>query len=363
MSHKFAILTGLLLWASGLLYAQATIEAAQVVALPVERKVELPGEFLPWEQTAVHAKITGFVEKVLVDRGSQVREGDLLAQIVVPEMEAQLAEAQARVRMLESQVAEAEARVAAARSTYDKLHAASETPGAIAGNELIQAQRQVEAEESAVKAAQASVAATQASVKAVQETQAYLRITAPFAGVITTRYVHPGALVGAQTGPLFDIEQQSRLRLVVAVPERDAGGIPRGRRVTFRVPAYPNMSFTGVVARLSGEVDPKTRSMPVELDVENPQGRLAPGMFPSVTWTVLSQGSVLLVPPTAVAVTTERTFVNRIRGGVVEWVDVVKGAASGDLVEVRGNLDSGDIVARRGTDELRPGTRVQTKVR
>ncbi len=352
-----------LLAAAALARGQETIEAARVVAHPVERRVELPGEFFPYQQTAVHAKIAGFVQTVLVDRGSHVQEGQLLAEMVAPEMEAQLAEARARVQVMESDVAEGEARVAGARSTFEKLRAASETPGAIAGNELIQARQQVEAEQARVKAAQSSVVAAQASVKAIQDTQAYLRVTAPFTGVITTRYVHPGALVGAQTGPLFDVEQQDRLRLVVAVPERHAGSIPRGHRITFTVPAYPRTAFTGVVALVSGTVDPATRTMPVELDVLNPQGRLAPGMYPDVTWPVLSRGSVLLVPSSAVAVTTERTLVNRIRNGVVEWVDVEKGAASGELIEVRGNLDSGDIVARRGTDELRPGTRVQVKFR
>jgi membrane fusion protein, multidrug efflux system len=361
--HLPRMVVGLLMAAAGLARGQPTIDAARVVAHPVERKIELPGEFLPYQQTAIHAKIAGFVQTVLVDRGSHVQAGQLLAGMVAPEMEAQLAEARARVQVMESDVAEGEARVAGARSTYEKLRSASETPGAIAGNELIQARQQVEAEEARVKAAQSSVNAAQASAKAIQDTQAYLQVTAPFTGVITARYVHPGALAGAQTGPLFDVEQQDRLRLVVSVPERHAGSIPRGHKIAFTVPAYPGTAFSGVVARVSGTVDPATRTMPVELDVQNPQSRLAPGMYPDVTWPVLSRGSVLLVPPSAVAVTTERTFVNRIRDGVVEWVDVVKGAASGELIEVRGNLGSGDVVALRGTDELRPGAHVQVKVR
>jgi RND family efflux transporter MFP subunit len=353
----------LLIPAATLAPAQQTIEAARVVARPVQRKIELPGEFLPYQQTAVHAKIAGFVQTVLVDRGSQVHEGQLLAAMVAPEMESQLAEARARVQMMESDVAAGEARVAGAQSTYEKLRAAAETQGAIAGNELIQARQQMEAEQARVKAAQSSVVAAQASAKAIQDTQAYLQVTAPFTGLITARYVHPGALAGAQTGPLFDVEQIDRLRLVVSVPERHAGNIPRGLKIAFTVPAYPGAAFTGAVARLPGTVDPATRTMPVELDVENPHGRLAPGMYPVVTWPVRSPGSVLLVPPSAIVVTTERVFVNRIRDGVVEWVDVVKGEAAGDLTEVRGNLASGDIIARGGTDELRPGTRVQARLR
>src|ERR1044071_742883 len=96
-------------------------EAARVVAHPVERRIELPGEFLPYQQTAIHAKVAGFVESVPVDRGSRVQEGQLLASMTAPEMDAQLAEARARVQIMESDVAAAQARVAAPQSTYEKL--------------------------------------------------------------------------------------------------------------------------------------------------------------------------------------------------------------------------------------------------
>jgi hypothetical protein len=96
--------------------------------------------------------------------------------------------------------------------------------------------------------------------------------------------------------------------------------------------------------------------MPVELDVNNSDGTLAPGMYPSVKWPVRGQSPALWVPKTSVVTTTERTFVVRSRGGSAEWVDVKKGAAEGDLVEVMGNLKAGDMVVRRATDEMRDGT-------
>src|SRR5437764_15321568 len=110
------------------LSAQQTIDAVHVISRPVQRKLELPGEFLPYEKTSIHANAAGFIQKVLVDRGSRVQEGDLLAEIVAPELESHLAEARARVFTAESQVAEAQAQVAAARSTYEKMRAASQTP-------------------------------------------------------------------------------------------------------------------------------------------------------------------------------------------------------------------------------------------
>jgi len=339
------------------------VEAARVAALPVERKVDLPGELLPYQRTEIRARVPGFVQKVLVDRGSHVKEGETLAELAAPEMEARLAEAYNRVLTQEATVAEAKARLAAAESTLARLKAASATPGVIAGNELVLATHEVEAARARVTAETSSVESARAATKALHDTLAYLKITAPFEGTITERRVHPGALAGPQTDALFELEQLNRLRLVVALPEREAGSIPRGKKMTFKVPAFPDTSFTATVARVGGAVDVKTRTMPVELDVQNQKGQLAPGMYAAVSWMVLSQGSLLLVPPTAVAVTTERTFVNRIREGKVEWVDVIRGTVSGGLLEVRGMLDEGDVIARRGTDELRPGMRVQARVK
>jgi RND family efflux transporter MFP subunit len=148
---------------------------------------------------------------------------------------------------------------------------------------------------------------------------------------------------------------------VVPVPEDAVAGTQPGQTITFRVPAYPGETFTGKVSRLGRALDIKTRTMPVELDVLNPSGRLSPGMFAEVAWTMRRQQPSLFVPPSAVATTTERTFVVRIRNGQTEWVDVKRGASMQQLVEVFGDLHAGDQVAVRGTDELRAGTKVQPK--
>jgi RND family efflux transporter MFP subunit len=189
--------------------------------------------------------------------------------------------------------------------------------------------------------------------------QAYLRITAPFDGVVTDRLVHPGALVGSGADPLLIIQQVSHLRLVVAVPEEDVGGIERGGKVEFRVPAYPERTFSGTIARSAHALDQKTRTMPVELDVLNSDGSLSPGMYPAVKWPVRRSRPALFVPKTSIVTTTERMFVVRDRNGRAEWVDVRKGVEDGDLVEVTGNLQPGDRVVRSATDEIREGAALQ----
>jgi len=330
-----------------------------VVSKAVSRTVDLPGEIQPYLSVEIHAKVSGYLERITVDRGSAVKAGERIAELRAPELQAQIAEAESKVQGAESDRAQAEAQLNAAQSTYDRLKKASETPGAIAGNELVQAEQQVDAAKAVVKARMQAVAAARNAVQAQKDVQAYLHITAPFDGVVTERLAHPGALVGPNTEPLVRIEQVSRLRIIVPVPEQNLGSLSHGAAVGFRVPAYPERVYTGTVARSAHMLDPKTRTMAVELDAANRDGSLAPGMYPTIKWPVHTGPAALWVPKTAVVTTSERTFVIRERGGHAEWVDVKKGAADGDLVEVSGNLHPGDRVVRRATDEIREGAAIR----
>jgi membrane fusion protein, multidrug efflux system len=330
-----------------------------VVSKAVSRTIDLPGEIQPYLSVAIHAKVSGYLERITVDRGSSVKAGELIAELRAPELQAQIAEAESKVQGAESDRAQAEAQLNAAQSTYDRLKKASETPGAIAGNELIQAEQQVDAAKAVVRARAQAVAAARNAVQAQKDVQAYLRIAAPFDGVVTERMAHPGALVGPNTDPLVTIEQVSRLRIIVPVPEQNLGGLTHGATVGFRVPAYPERVYTGTVARSAHMLDPKTRTMVVELDAANRDGSLAPGMYPTIKWPVQTGKAALWVSRTAVVTTSERTFVIRDRDGHAEWVDVKKGSADGDLVEVSGNLHAGDRVVRRATDEIREGAAIR----
>ncbi len=346
------------LFTSAIAFPQSTGLVA-VISRPVSRTVDLPGEFQPYRSVEIHAKIRGYLDRVLVDRGSTVKRGQLLAQLSAPEMQAQIVVAEARVRATESDRAQAESQLAALQSTSGRLKKAAETPGAIAGNELIQAQSQVDAAQALVQSKKQATAAAQAEVRAQKDLEGYLRVTAPFDGMVTERLLHPGALVGTASDPvLLVIQEISRLRLVVAVPETDVAGIVSGGKVEFHVPAYPNRAYSGTVARSSHSIDPKTRTMAVELDVFNRDGSLSPGMYPSVKWPVRGARASLLVPKTSVVTTTERTFVIRNRGGRAEWVNVAKGALDGDLTEVSGPLQPGDMIVKRATDELRDGSAI-----
>lgn len=339
-----------------------SVEVTKVIAKPLDLTVRLPGELQPYESVALFAKVPGFVEKISVDRGSRVRAGQEITVVSAPELASQRAEAESKAQSAQSQLAGAQAKLAADQSTYDKLQSASRTPGVVAGNDLLLAQKAVEADQAQLKALQENAQAAKQALRAVAETEQYLRIRAPFNGVITERNVHPGALVGpAQSTPMLRIETLDHLRLVVPVPEAYVSAVPERSRVKFSVPDHPNETFTGTVARLSHAVDVKTRTMAVELDVSNASRQLTPGTFAQVTWPVHRQAPSLLVPTSAIASNLERTFVIRIRDGKAEWVDVKAGANQDKLTEVFGDLHAGDEIAVRGTDEIASGANVKAQ--
>jgi RND family efflux transporter MFP subunit len=315
--------------------ATPQVDVVKVVAKPLDTATHLEGELRPYEAVALFARASGFVQNVLVDRGSRVRKGEVLITVVAPELGAQRAEAQAKLE--------------GDKSTFERLNAASQTPGAVAGQE--------------VELARAAVQADQARVDSLRALEQYLTVTAPFEGTIIERNVHPGALVGPQGGanqpPMLRLEEVNKLRLVVPVPEGLAGAIAPGVPATFTVRAFPGVKFSGVTARIAHSVDAATRSMPVELDVDNSDGRLAPGMFADVLWPVKRSGPSLFVPPSAIVQSTERTFVVRVKDGIVEQIPVQRGTTQGDLVEVFGALQDGDVIARHGSEELRNGVHVE----
>jgi len=370
-----------------------SVPVSRVISKDVDRQLKLPGELRAYQDVAIYPKVQGFVETLKVDRGSIVKRGQVLIRMSAPELASRTAEAQAkvgatrdqrlemeaRVRSVREQRAEADTKLSADEGTYRRLKAASATPGVVAENDVDIARQNVEADRAHIRlldenerAAQAVVQsqsenekAATSSARSVRDIETYLIIRAPFDGIITERNVNKGSLAGPTSGgngaPMLRIQQISKLRLVVAVPEADIAGITGGDRISFTVPAYPGEKFAGVVARISHTLDEKTRSMPVEVDVINDSARLSPGMFPEVVWPAKRLQPSLFVPPSAVAVTTDRIFVVRIRNGTAEWVDVKRGVSIGELVEVFGDIAENDLVATRGTDELRVGTKVNVK--
>ncbi len=314
-----------------------TVDVTPVSSQRLQTTVRLPGELAPYEVVALFPRINAFVEEVLVDRGSIVRKGQLLLRLSAPELTAQRAEAQAKLIGLQS--------------TYDRTRAAASTPGAVAKHDL-------EVSEAAAKA-------EAAHLEALKTLEGYLAVRAPFAGTVTERNVHPGALVGPAQGgnalPMLRVESVQRLRLTVAVPESEVGAIADGATAEFVARTWPGERFTGTIRRVAHAVEPRTRTMPVELDVDNHAGKLAPGIYTEVRWPVRRAAPSLFVPTSAIVQTPNQTFVDRVRDGVVERVPIERGTVIKDRTEVFGGLGPGDLVLRRGSEELSSGARVNAR--
>lgn len=345
---------------------QPSVEVTTVKSQTLNTTERLPAELTPYESVDIYAKETGFVKSIKVDRGSTVKQGELIAELEAPELIAQRGQAEAAYQSAEAQLAAGQAKLAADQATYQHMSAASKTPGVVAANDLDIAQKTAQSDEANVGALRMTAEAAQETVKAVTQLESYLNITASFDGQVTTRYVHPGALVGPAGGagtmtPIVRIETLNRLRLVVPVPENDAAGVPEGTQVSFNAPLFPGRIFRAPIARISHGIDTKTRTMPVELDVQDPRAELVPGTFCEVEWPIHRTYPTLFVPVSAVASDLEKTFVIRVANNRTEWVDVRTGVRAGELMEVFGDLRAGDEVAIHGTDQLRAGTEVSSR--
>ncbi|MGH9655480.1 MAG: efflux RND transporter periplasmic adaptor subunit [Bryobacteraceae bacterium] len=344
--------------------AAPAVETVKVLSRRLDSSISLPAELLPYQAVNIYPKVTGFLQWIGVDRGSRVKRGQTLARLEAPEIVAQKFEAQAKLRSAQSKQTATEAKLAADQGTYKRLKVAAATPGVISDEELDVAEKRVEGDRATVASLLDATEAARENLHSVETLGSYLAVTAPFDGVITERNVHPGDLVGPASGrtagkPMLRLEQVNRLRLVVAVPEAYVAGARAGQNVNFSVVAFPGKVFQGVVSRIADSLDQRTRTMPVEMDVWNPDWTLHSGMFPQVSWPIERPYPTLFVPQSAVVRTMESTFVIGVRGGVTKRVEVKTGVLSQNLIEVFGDLHPGEEVVLHASEELRPNTRVK----
>jgi membrane fusion protein, multidrug efflux system len=346
--------------------APTTVSTVSIESRKLQTTVMLPAQLIPYEQVDIYPKITGFVQTVTVDRGSHVHRGQLLVRLTAPEVVSQRSQAEAAVRAAESQLANAQAKLASDNGTYLHMVAAAKTPGVLAENDVAVADQTVLADKSTVGAAEQNVSAARDALSSVRQMESYLNITAPFDGIVTTRNLHPGALIGPASGqagspPILQIVDDIRLRLVVPVPEAEVGEMKVGQQVSFTVPAYPGQTFKAPIRRISRALDQTTRTMPVELDVLNRDARVSPGSFATVSWPLERTYPTLFVPTSAVATDQQHTFVIRIRNDKAEWVIVQTGQTVNGQIEVFGNLKPGDEVVKTASDAIRAGDSVHVQ--
>jgi RND family efflux transporter MFP subunit len=270
-----------------------------------------------------------------------------------PEIISQLASAHSRVEALT-------ATYKASRANYDRLLETSKTPGTISQNDLDQALGKSNSDYSQLQAAQSVQ-------KEISVMQSYLEIRAPFDGIISARNVSLGAYVGpsgkGSEFPMFTLNEQKKLRLVVYIPEAYTSYLHQDDEIHFAVKAYPNDKFTGKVKRLAGALDKRLRSQRIEMDVINENKKLLPGMIAEVEFSLATNPNTFIVPSSALVNSTEKVFVIRVTSKKAAWVDVKKGMEINGQVEIFGPLSAGDQLMTKASEETRDGAEVNAQAK
>jgi RND family efflux transporter MFP subunit len=347
--------------------AKLPLPVMKVQKTNMRQNIELPAEFRPYQEVDVDAKVRGYVKSLRVDVGDRVKEGDVIAELEIPEASDDLAKAAAGLDRSRHQAAEAQAVFDDAQEMYQRLAAVmKERPELVAQEDLDQAKAKADAARAASVAAESAVSEAEAFHTQQRDLLNYSRITAPFDGVVTRLYVSDGALLGDSSGrggsssgrSVVHLSQLNRLRLVTKVPESLVPTIHDGASVDITIPAL-NIHKTLPVARISHQVDLETRTMHVEIDYPNTDLAVTPGLYADVDVVMASRSGVLAVPLLAVGSRKEDTgtvFVLDGKGRVQQH-DVTLGLVGTDEVEVKTGLTAGELVvvgARpgRGKDDL-----------
>jgi RND family efflux transporter MFP subunit len=353
---------------------------ARIARHDLAREMELASEFRPYQEVDLHAKVSGYLKTISVDVGDRVRKGQLLAELEIPEMAQDLAQASATVKRTALEVNRARGEMQRAEATlsfrkvsYERLESVAKArPGLIARQEIDDAAARLAEASAQLDAARAGLAASEEAVRAVTATQertstmiAYTRITAPFSGIITQRGADVGALVQAGTSsqapPLVRLSEVDVLRLILPVPEAVVSRIRLGSSVEVRVDTL-NRVIQGRVARFNGRLDANTRTMETEVDIANPDNAIKPGMFGYAKLRLDRRQNAIAAPVQSVrGAVGSRTVLVVGEGKRLEERPVETGLETPSLIEITSNLREGDLVVV-GSRSHKPGARVEPKL-
>jgi membrane fusion protein (multidrug efflux system) len=323
--------------------------------------VVLPGTVQPLQETAMYARASGYVRKWYVDIGAEVKKGQVLADLDLPDVDQELRQAQATAQQAVASVSQANSQLDFARTTNARFTALAAT-GVVSQQQTDQYSSEYEVRRANLEAAHAATGSADANVRRIAELRNFGTITAPFDGVVTMRAAEIGQLVVPGTGqgqPLFKVAEDDVVRIFVNVPQLYAAGVKRGADAPVSVREAAGRLFHGTVQRTSRELDPATRALLVEVDVPNPDRALVSGMYAKVSLDVSRQDATLLVPATAALIDASGTRVALVRGGVVHWQTVVIGADMGDRLAIATGLSEGDWVVLTPSERLTEGLQVQ----
>ena len=353
--------------------------SAAVVSVSIgdlSSSLTVAGQFQPYQEVDLHAKVSGYIRWIKVDIGDRVRQGEVLAALEVPELQDQLQGAQAEVRHSQSEITRAQSEVVSAQSTYAALHAdytrleaaSKQRPGLIAEQELDDARSKDQEAAAQIGVAKASLDAMQqqlgvsnADSRRIQTLTNYEQIISPFNGVVTMRYADTGSLIQAGTSsntqsmPVVRVAQSDLLRLRMPVPESDVPFIQEGGAVQVRVNAT-GRTFTGKIVRFTRALDTDTRTMLTEVDVPNDDLTLSPGMYAETNIQLQHKDNTLTLPAQAVVMNGDQAYVLVVdQTNHVEKRNVMVGIQTANRMEITSGLHDGEQVIASGQTNYQDG--------
>ncbi|MBI2944936.1 MAG: efflux RND transporter periplasmic adaptor subunit [Candidatus Wallbacteria bacterium] len=334
------------------------VKTATVSRMTVESTIDLPGSLRPWQEIDLFARVSGYAREIRIDRGSRVKAGETLMVLEAPELSADTAAARARATEAEAEVAQRRAEAGLASITYDRLRAVrKETPEGVSLQTVEEAKARAEVARRAVELAEARASSAREGAKRARVMQDLTVLLAPFAGVITDRWIDPGAFVPAAGSSrsdgarLLHLADTSRLRLTLSVPESESRRVHLGTPARVTIDAVPGKKLETKVSRLSEVLQPGSRTLTAELDVENSDGTIPGGAFARVTLVLEVRENALVVPKEAVVSVAKKACLVLIESGKLQRRPAKLGANISGFVEVLG-LENNDTLTPLAPDAI-----------
>lgn len=320
-------------------------------------KVTLPATTTAFEAANIFARTSGYIEKRYVDIGDRVKKGDLLADITAPELDQQIAQAQATLAQNQAALQQAQA----SRELADVTNSRDSNlvkQGWLTAQQGDNDRLTLRAQQGAVGVAQSNITAQQAQIRVLEQEKAYQRVVAPFDGVITQRNVDNGSLVQAGSTFMFTLMHSNVIRTQVFVPQDEAFGVGPGVDADIHVPEIPGRSFPGKVTRIASALQPGSRTLLTEIDVPNPDGALSPGIYCTVELSIPRKTPSMMVPSDALVFDQNGLHVAVVRNDIVHLQHVSIARDFGTSVEVREGVQPGDQVILNPAVNLAEGSKV-----
>jgi len=339
------------------------VSTVRVVSGASSGMLTLPGSIQAFDQTPIYARANGYVKARYVDIGDHVRKGQLLAIIEDPQTDQELRQAQATVVQLKAALAQAQANEHLADVTNQRW-VQLQQEGVVSKQDADTQFANYGAQAAAVNAANANIAAGEANVHSLQEQQSFERVTAPFDGVILARSIDTGSLISSGSATsvtqMFAIGEAGKVRVFTNVPQADSAAMTSGQKATVAIRELPGSNYTGTVNRTSDAIDPGTRTLLVEVDLDNKDGRILPGMYATVQFSIADAAPPVMLPENALIMRSAGPQAAVLdSNNIAHFHNLVLGRDTGTSVEVLSGLQPGDVVITSAGDRVVDGAQVK----